>query len=372
MRYTDLLVVPSVDEIYNRMKESARARGADPDAWTAIDIPALFLWCVAVLFNSIYTLLAYFAKGAVFDATSDPDMADVYGKSEFGLTRLAATAAVFEIELVNESGNTYDLTAGTFTLRTSTNRRYILQSDVLLAPGSTSGTFKAEEAGLRGNVDPLSINVFETPLAGARTGDTCALTTPGTDKETVAAYVFRCQALFDGLGAGHSGFVAKLALALDATLTKVKTRVDSSTSGELIIYLGTVAGPASDEQCDDFVTLIQQLDVFQAIDVSVLPAEIETIVIEGNVVVLPGQLDAATAAIEEAVSKWQAVVGFGGTIRESDYWRLPLGLTADNQKISGIFSSNAIDSVDFETDTSYSVDQWKMIVFQNDLVIEEP
>lgn len=371
MRYEDLLVVPTTDEIYERMKATARARGADTDAWSSLSIPAIFLWCVAVLLRGLYELLAYFAKGAVFDERSQPDLADVYGKSQFGLSRLQATAAVFSITLENTSENTYDLALGDFALRTAAGQRYLLQADTVLPPGSVVAQFIAELPGLTGNVAADTINILETPLQGVSTG-VGELSVPGTDSETIAAYVARCQSLFDGLGAGHSGFVAFLALQMDATLTKVKTRVDSSTSGQMIVYLGTIAGAASQQQCDDFTQLLQSLDVFQAVSVTVSAATIAQVSISGTVKVLPGELETAVADVDNAIAKWQSVVGYGGTIRESDYWRLPLGVTAEGQKISGIFSSSSIDFVDFDVVSTYNIDQWQLVVFVNNLVFVEP
>jgi len=191
----------------------------------------------------------------------------------------------------------------------------------------------------------------------------------GVDKETIPALHARCQLTLGGIGAGAQEFVQNLAINTDPLLTKVRTRVDSTAAGEMIVYAGQTAEAANVDQVAALAAAIEALQVFQAVSVTVLAATPEELEISGTVTVYPGRKAEAEEAVSDAIALWQASLSYGDEIPASDIWRKNFGLDAEENAVVGIFSSPAIEKiVDLLPNTVYTGSQWGLTVLVNSLV----
>jgi uncharacterized phage protein gp47/JayE len=359
MYYSDLLVDETREGIEKRLRDSAKAKGSSPDTWKDRSVSAVLVYALSVVLLFLYQLQKFFAGGASFTPDTNESLAERWAYSQFGLTRTSATSSVFTVTLICEADQgPHDLTTD-FKLSTSWGQEYFLTEAFTLESGASALVyFRAVVPGTAGNVAPEQLSIVVTPLAGVSSLPE-DLYTAGSDQETIAALYARCQLMWAGIGAGSTEFVQLQALQVDPLLTKVKTRVDNTgISGQMQIYVGQVAGPATLDQTAALAERINSLQVFQAVNVSFAPPEADEIHIIGTVYAFPGQQSAAEEAVSEAVTAWQAELTYGAVIRESDFWRK-------------LFSSSAINYVELTVDSVYNVDEWELPVLVNDLDFDE-
>lgn len=358
MKYSDLLTVETQASIEARIRTAAQSRGSSPTTWKPKSVSAVLVYAFSYVLAQVYELINYFARGAAFSESTPPTLAQQWANSQYATPPLAAVFAAYELELTCEAGQgPYTLTE--FRVATSWGTTFTLSGELVLESGSSAvGLFVCDVAGLVGNVDVADISIIQLPQAGVALSGEGTQTVSGAEAETVSELYARCIAKWAGLGAASSEFVQNLCRTMDPTLTKVKTRVDSSTAGAMIIYLAQNEAEATDEQVEAVQAKIDGLQLFQAVTVVCYPADIETITLTGAVYCFPGRVEEAQAAVTVALAQWQAELSYGATLRASDYWRR-------------LFGASAINYVDIAPDSEYTVAQWSIPVIQNDLTFLE-
>ena len=324
MTFDDLknLISETVESVQTRIKEYAEQAGAEPTAWGPRSFPAVMTYALASTLQYLYQLIGWFASSAEFSENSEDDVADLWAESQFGLTRTGAVQAEFDVLLTLDADAQSQNLDSSFRVGTSWGVEYYLRDSTTILPGeSLTERFIAVEAGTEANVAPSSINQAVSPIIGLSVlGQSQAVL--GTEEESTSDLYARCLAQWGGIGAASSEFVQDLCRDLDAKLTKVVTRVDSTTIGQMHIYLAQDGETATSEQVAEVEDKIAELSLFQAVDVQVAAATTENYVLTGYVYCQPGQLEAAQAHVAQQIVLWQKEVTYGETIHKSDAWRL--------------------------------------------------
>ena len=357
LNYSDLLLELSADDIADEIKETVAELGGSPDTWRERAIPAVLTAGISRVLSRIYSLISYFAEGVEFTESSPADTAEVWATSQYAEERQPATRTVLKILVSCGVGaGPADLSTA-FRVGTGEGVDFVLQAAIQIPDGGAEYCyFEAVQAGTESNVDPASVSLIKTPVAGVTISEQ-ELVTAGQEEESIAALYARCTAKWSGIGAASSTFVQNLAMQLDPLLTKVVTRVVSQYFGQMKIYAGQVDGPATSEQLQALEEKIAELAVLQSVDITYEPATVQEVPISGTVHCQAGEVEQAAADVTAAVSEWQAVLGYGDVIRVSDVWRK-------------LFTSDSIDNVDLQFTSEVEVDMWKLTVLINDLVFE--
>lgn len=357
MRYEDLAAPQTAEQIAARLKEQMQLKGMQPASWKKRSVPAILVAALAVLLEQIYALLRYFAGGSRFDEAAEQTLAVQWAYSQFMLTPLPAVPAEFLVELaVADTAPAVNLSAG-FLLETTWRLQFSLKEAITIESGQTGAAlFVCLTAGTSGNVSPELISVMPFPEAGL-THEALELVVSGTDAETVPELFDRCTLRWGGIGADSAEFVANLALQVDTLLRKIKTKVTGV--GQLTIYAGQVASAGTPEQAEALAERVASLEVFQCVEVLVLPATEHEYAIFGDVFAYPGQQATAEAAVSAAIAAWQVRLGYGDIIRLSDVWRY-------------LFTDTSINYVQLgDLPLEYGVPTYELSVLVNSLVFHE-
>jgi uncharacterized phage protein gp47/JayE len=125
------------------------------------------------------------------DPTSaDDDMVEKLHGNPWGITKVAAVAAVITVTATGTNGTVVPATTTSY-LR-SDGTRFTVTTGGTVSGGTVTLTLTADEEGASGNTDAGEILTIESPIAGLSTTATVATRpTDGADQETPEAYLDR-------------------------------------------------------------------------------------------------------------------------------------------------------------------------------------
>lgn len=246
---------------------------------------------------------------------------DLRAENFYDLERKNAVFARYTVTLTSEVGfGPYNIDAGQFWVLAQPNLRYYNVAGGTLQPASTLDLeFIAEEAGARYNVVEGAITKILTPLPGVTAiNKEDSLVTAGADEESDSQLRRRTVLRWPELGTGGPPDVyKKWALEAVDSITRVRV-VDDHPRGQgtvNVIVAGTGGTGSSDvAKVDEYIQDRRPVTA----DVLVMAAEVQTVVVEGQVRVLSGNIEAAKDSIAENFLDLQQKMDIGSIVYKAE------------------------------------------------------
>lgn len=217
------------------------------------------------------------------------------------------------------------ITPGQLVATTSSGLRYSNTNGGTLAPGGTLNlTFKAESPGAAYNVGVGTITTLSTPLPGVAInnpdlGGGTWITSQGADEETDASLQARCQARWPSLGSAPTDSPFDLwAKTASATVTRTKVLPDSTTPGQVDVYLAGASGSVGAGTVAAVQAYIDPRVPGPSMTCVVSDSTNEPILVEATLFVKAGYEDTALAAANSNLTAYFNTVDISGEIYESD------------------------------------------------------
>lgn len=320
----DLLATQTADEALATLLQRLSGQSFPVTAWQSGGAARTLLQLFAEGLADAGALLVEIAKGG-FAALATGDWLTLVASQVYGLDRNEATFTQGTCVLTcAATAPGYTITAGQLTAISSTGLRYSNVNGGNLAAGNTlSLTFQAEQAGSAYNAGVGDITVLGTPLPGVTINNPDAgggtwITSSGTDEETDASLLARCQARWPSLSAVPTSPVFDLwAKAADITVTKTLSQVDVATPGQVDLYLAGAAGEvaaavvsAVQSYVDARMPLTSTCVVASAVNAPVQ--------VDAHLYVKSGYEGTAPAAAQAAVEAYILGTDIDGTVYESE------------------------------------------------------
>jgi len=338
----DLITPPTSGEVAADQLDLLTLASFPTTSWQSGSVPLTLTQADAVPLADLGQTISKIAKGGYL--TLAPQLSATNGRSPW-----------VDLYAYNNYGKTRQnpdgiATQGTMTLTDATSAGPFTISEWQLVAQSPNGvqfqnftggilptggtldlTWQASVAGSTGNLAAGTTWTMLTPLPGVTltNPDPVWITQQGVDAETDASLVIRCQAMWPTLGTGATIDVYK-GWAREATdgVTRALPLENTPTGGQVTIYLGSSAGPASTAQ----VAAVQSfINARRPLCVTVLcyPSVANAVTIAGTVYVGSAYLAAAQAAFTTALTAYASALDIGSTV----YWSSVVDLI---QSIMGV------------------------------------
>jgi len=242
----ELLTSKTRDEVLTDMLSALQSVGFPTSGWYSTSVPYRLLYAVASVYSSFSSTLVSVTSGGLLTLSTGKWLT-LLASNVFGLDRYAATFAVGTLTVEDVAGGgPYTIAANQLWFTDATGLRYNNTAGFTIPlSGSVAFSVQAESSGSAYNVATDAITEMSTPLPGVSylTGQSAYnytspwLTTQGTDEETDADLISRCQDQWSTLGYGQNAdwyrYYARN--GHDSAVSVTKARVDTMVGHSTVI-----------------------------------------------------------------------------------------------------------------------------------------
>ncbi|MBQ1546191.1 MAG: baseplate J/gp47 family protein [Clostridia bacterium] len=292
--------------------------GTDPDKASDIGIR------MAVLAGEIFSAQAEmnFLKNQMFPSTASGEYLDLHAEQR-GLARKPGTKAVAEVDfyLTSLRNRDVEIPQGTIlAVSADTFLRFSTDHDVTITAGHLSGhaTVTALEAGAKGNVTPMSINIIVTPQSVSMRVQNDFAAEHGTDEESDDALRKRIIDSYVNIPNGtNRAYYAAEALSVDG-VSSVGVIPKQRGAGTVDVYVASADGTASEDLISAVSDKLQQAREVN-VDVTVHALTIIPVDIYMRIAVKDGyEFSDVSSCCESAFREWFSTLSGGQSVYLSD------------------------------------------------------
>lgn len=325
-----LLTPKTADEIEAEVLDVATSLGLDVTSWQPFGVFRTLLRILAEREAGYSSLNVEVTKGGYLQLSAEvtpeggPGWLDLVGVYFYNVPRIEATEATGNVTLTNASGVQYTGSAGDLRFANRlTGKTYVNTGIFTLDPLSDLDVdIQAEESGSDSDASAGDITIMVTPLLGVTCTNAAAVL--GSDNESNAAYVLRCQQSLaakspNGPNDAYN-YVAKSVPSgtdpdeVSGPITRAET-FGNPTTGVVSVYIANSSGEVDAPD----VAVVQDAIDAQATPVNVT-ATVESAVavtqaFVGTIHIHNSTLTDAqvSAKVQNAIDKYLAAIPIGGT-----------------------------------------------------------
>jgi uncharacterized phage protein gp47/JayE len=239
--------------------ESLHGAGFPTTFWGTTSVPRKLVEASADAVLGLANLIPTIAAGGLVSEAVG-DWLTLLASSNYDEERDAAVATRRTLRLTDSTASPTTIAVGDLWVATDEGLRFRnIEGGTLAASSTIDLEFEAEEAGADYNAASATWTFdTSTALPGVAISEpTVDITRSGADEESDTSLKAKCYAKWATLGAGANNdayvYLAKNTPGIEETITKVKVLDSTPSYGQVTVYVGTDAGPASGAS----VTLIQ-------------------------------------------------------------------------------------------------------------------
>lgn len=320
---SDLLSLPSKDDVLNTLAAFARLAGFPVASWQSGSVPRTLFEGEASTLADLHAAIMSVAKGGLLDSAI-AEWLDLLGQSLFNERRKPAVFARHSLTLTAVAGaGPYTVTSGLYWVATADRSKRFVVVDLPNGPtvpmgGSLTVTVQAETPGAAWNVSPGVITEQVTPLLGVSVTNPAgssgtSVVQQGVDTELDAAYAQRCRDKWGTLGSGSNDAAYRY---VATTASDEVTRVDVYGDPATGIVTITVAGPSGPISSDGLALVTAAVASLKplTVTVQVLNAVVDATPITATLYLEAGALaGSASQAAMDAANAYARTTAIGGT-----------------------------------------------------------